>query len=171
MLKLLLFVYLSVAGWAQTGPWQNGPGQSGPGQKGVLYFPVVPNEDLTPGELCTIKDPDFTTFRYAEKIPYCERSVSGGLKNEVYRAYKIPAKCISQFTVDHFIPLSIGGSNNFENLWPEHKKLKQTRLNFENEIHIAVRDGRITQRRAVELVYKTKLNPKMNPQQATYKCD
>ncbi|HEX4924281.1 MAG TPA: hypothetical protein VFV50_09345 [Bdellovibrionales bacterium] len=134
-------------------------------------FPLVPNAKLTPGSLCTPNSPDFEGYRYSQKIPYCRRSVTYEQKQIVYDAYRIPHGCRRNYTVDHLIPLSIGGSNQFENLWPEHHRVKQTRISFEDEIHMQVRDGQMSQQSAVQLVYKVKLRPAINPKDAFSNCN
>lgn len=134
-------------------------------------FPLVPNSKLTPGSLCQPGHPDFAGYRYNQRIPYCKRSVTYEQKQIVYDAYRIPHGCRKNFTIDHLIPLSIGGSNQFENLWPEHHRVKQTRIHFEEEIHLQVREGQVSQQSAVQLVYKVKLRPALNPKNAFANCD
>ena len=125
----------------------------------VLAFPLTPDPHATGGDLCDTGNSDFKEFRYEERIPYCDRNVSSGVKNRVYEAYGIPRKCRKEYTIDHFIPLAIGGSNEAENLWPEHKNLKATRLSLESDVYYDLRAGRITQVQAIELVTHEKLNP------------
>lgn len=84
-------------------------------------FPIGPNAKLTPGELCDHPD----SYRYPEHIGYCARNVSGEEKDQVFAAYrtlgfKLTASRRSSYKVDHYIPLCAGGSNNKENLWPQH---------------------------------------------------
>ena len=61
--------------------------------------------------------------------------------------------------VDHFIPLSIGGTNRRENLWPEHKDIKNLRKNLELDLFEDVRDGKLTQSEAIRRIREAKLNP------------
>lgn len=88
-------------------------------------FPIEPNETITPGKVCDRP----TEFRYAEHIAYCERNVSTGTKAAVIRQYDVELGfSIEQmermdFKIDHFIPLCMGGSNDSENLWPQHKSV------------------------------------------------
>jgi hypothetical protein len=135
------------------------------------YFPIVPNSKMTPGAYCRPGQPDFQGLRYAQRIPSCRRNVSHELKDAVYNAYGIPPRCRNNYTVDHFIPLSIGGNNQFENLWPEHALVKRSRMQFETEIHVAVSEGKMNQQQAIQLVYKVKLNPSMNPNTAVENCN
>ena len=124
-------------------------------------FPLIPNAELTSGDLCDTDDPDFKNYRYSQKIPYCSRNVSYETKTQVYESYNIPAARRGEYTVDHLIPLSIGGSNQIDNLWPEHKKVKETRVNLELEVFEDVRDGKMSQAEAIDLIMKVKMDPQL----------
>lgn len=121
--------------------------------------PMHPDPNQTPGSFCTENDPTFHGYRYAERIPYCDRSVSSRRKALIYEAYGIPERCRYLYTIDHMIPLALGGSNKNENLWPEHRDIKATRQNLELELYEALRDGRITWRVAIEEIEQAKFNP------------
>lgn len=125
----------------------------------ISAFPFTPDENITTGSLCTTSDSDFQEFRYAEQIPYCKRSVSSSDKDQVYRRYGVSQKCRKEYTIDHFIPLSIGGTNRANNLWPEPKSIKALRKNLELELFQAVNAGRMTQAEAVERIREAKFNP------------
>lgn len=122
-------------------------------------YPEYPDASRTPGDLCTESDSDFQEYRYSEQIPYCRRSVSSGLKKTIYRDYGIDLSQKSQYTIDHLVPLSMGGSNSRENLWPEHKAIKALRPNLEYKVYLALRGGRIYQEEAVDIVLEAKFNP------------
>lgn len=126
--------------------------------------PVRPDYRQTPGELCTTQHRDFKEHRYQEKIPYCKRRVSSGLKKQIYRNYGVPLKQKKQYTIDHLIPLSIGGSNSIHNLWPEPKSIKKLRQNLEYDIYLALRKGQITQKEAINIILDAKFNPPINNQ-------
>lgn len=125
-------------------------------------YPLVPRQDLTYGQLCTERSPDFRSYRYAERIPYCERNVTVEQKNMIYNQYRIPTNCRNRYTIDHFIPLSIGGDNSDANLWPEHKIVKATRPRLEQELFEALSGSRITQKQAVELIVREKTKLQRN---------
>lgn len=125
----------------------------------LLAFPLIPDPQVTVGDLCDTANSDFKEYRYKERIPYCNRNVSSGLKSRIYAAYGIPKKCRKEYTIDHFIPLSIGGSNEANNLWPEHKNLKAIRQSLETDLYYDIRGGRITQEEAIERVIHEKMNP------------
>ncbi|MDH4467460.1 MAG: HNH endonuclease signature motif containing protein [Bacteriovoracaceae bacterium] len=139
---LLLFLFLAQMSWG---------------------FPIIPNPEMTPGGVCTKDSPDFSTYRYQQQIPYCARSVSTGLKNKIYEKYGIPSKCRKQYTIDHLIPLSIGGNNDIKNLWPEHKILKRSRQNLEVELFKKLEANQILQKDAIARVINEKLNPTVKP--------
>ena len=122
-------------------------------------YPRVPVRHKTPGELCTPSNPNFAEYRYRERIPYCRRNVSTALKTRVYESYGIPAEERGQYTIDHLIPLSLGGSNSERNLWPEHRAVKATRPRLEQDLFEALHDGRATQREVVESILEIKFDP------------
>lgn len=140
-MKLVLLFVLSFAFWAQA-------------------YPLTPETNVTPGSLCTEEDEDFYEYRYAEQIPYCERDVSSSLKTRIYEDYDIPKSERKDYTIDHFIPLSIGGTNHYDNLWPEHKEVKALRPTLEMQLYVALRDGELTQDEAVKIVMDKKLHPR-----------
>lgn len=122
-------------------------------------YPETPQPNTTPGHLCSTSDAHFKEFRYQEQIPYCRRRVSSGLKRRIYQDYGVPISQKSQYTIDHLIPLSIGGSNRTANLWPEHHEIKALRPDLEFQVFVALRDGRVSQRRAIQIILDAKFNP------------
>lgn len=121
----------------------------------VFAFPEKPDQNFTPGHFCTIGDPDFKEFRYAENIPYCERNVSYSQRTAIYVKYNVPLAERGDYTIDHLIPLSLGGSNSELNLWPQHKILYTG--NLEYQVYKLLRDGKITQKEAINVVLSLKL--------------
>lgn len=119
-------------------------------------FPQTPDQAKTPGDLCDVKDPDFKEYRYNENIPYCERNVTGWRKDKIYDSYAIPEEERNQYTIDHLIPLSIGGSNSDENLWAEHLSLKYERGSLEYDLYVKMKEGSITQAEAIRIILCSK---------------
>lgn len=121
-------------------------------------FPLGPDSRATPGELCDHP----TSYRYAERIKYCERNVDSSLKAEVIRdydsefGYRIESMNRMQFKIDHYIPLCMGGSNNQENLWPQHESVYSVTDPLEGELCMAMSEGRMLQVEAVILIKKAK---------------
>lgn len=127
---------------------------------GTGNYPSGPNPVMTPGALCT----NSNTYRYAEHIKYCDRSVGGSLKNQIIRDYdsklgfsiqKMPR---NDFKIDHFIPLSIGGANDVTNLWPQHKSVYQHSDPLESDVSVLMVNGRIKQAEAIRVIRECKLN-------------
>lgn len=125
----------------------------------AIAFPLVPAPDQTPGHRCDPSNPDFTEYRYEEKIPYCQRRVTTATKNKIYEKYKIPVAERKNYTIDHFIPLALGGSNAAQNLWPENKKIKALRPKLEMDLYIMISKGEITQLAAITIIEEAKLDP------------
>jgi len=123
-----------------------------------LAFPKIPDVKITYGDLCTNKNSDFVEYRYSEKIPYCKRNVSSNRKNKIYNDYKIPVSERKNFTIDHLIPLSIGGSNKNSNLWAEHLILKKQRGTLELDLYLSLKSGIITQKEAINKIICSKFN-------------
>lgn len=130
----------------------------------------TPDED-TIGTLCVENNPDFEEYRYKEKIPYCRRNVWGSLKDRIYRRYGIPKRCRDEYTIDHLIPLSLGGDNSEENLWPEHKEIRaQLRPQLEQELYNLISSGEIKQAKAVRIILEAKLFPPVEQLESFKPC-
>jgi len=126
--------------------------------QGVYAYPLIPNPKVTQGELCSKDNPDFEALRYLEKIPYCKRNVSFEKRQEIYDKYRIPETCRHRYTIDHFIPLAIGGDNSDSNLWPEHVLVKELRPNLELELYLGLKKGQLTQDEAIDTIIHEKMN-------------
>ncbi len=121
--------------------------------------PLRPNPEVTTGDYCDPRDNHFEGYRYKEKVATCYREVSKERKAHVYEIYGVPERCRRQYTIDHFVPLSMGGSNEKTNLWPEHKDIKATRQNLEQALYLQLKDGTISLRRALQMIRHAKMNP------------
>jgi len=121
-------------------------------------FPYTP-EAATKGSVCTTRDKHFEEFRYPEQIAYCYRKVSSSLKKQIYDAYGVPTKCRKHYTIDHFYPLSLGGTNRADNLWPEAKSIKNLRKDLETELFKELQRGSITRAEALSIIHEAKMNP------------
>jgi hypothetical protein len=124
----------------------------------ALAFNHNPPVSVT-GSLCTVSDPDFSEFRYAEHIPYCERNVSTGTKTQIYRDAGVPESQRNQYTIDHFQMLSVGGTNHRDNLWAEHKSIKARRGNLEFNLYQTMLDGCLEQKDVIAIIKDSKLDP------------
>jgi len=106
----------------------------------------------TYGSLCSPTSPDFKEYRYQEQIAYCTRNVSTERKNTICHRDGVDDR--TAFTVDHIIPLSLGGSNDDDNLWCQHHSLNVTHVEFKT--YQELRDGKITQQEAIDIILDAK---------------
>lgn len=120
-------------------------------------YPNGPDAEMTPGKLC-----EHGKTRYAQQITYCERNVSSGEKNAIIADYdnqlgfKIRSMDRMDFKIDHFIPLSIGGSNDAENLWPQHKSVYAYSDKLELLLFQAMEADKIKQMDAIRVIKECK---------------
>lgn len=121
-------------------------------------FPRSPDLSLTPGALCTTP----SEFRYPEQIAYCEREVNSWQKELVFLNYRKIGFSLSgersQYKIDHFIPLCIGGSNDISNLWPQYFTVSKKTDALEPLACAALAKGKISQREVIDLVMAAKLD-------------
>lgn len=125
-------------------------------------IPINPSENETPGDFCSEEDKDFHEYRYPEKMVYCRRNVTSGTKNKIYVQYKVEIKCKHRYTIDHLVPLALGGNNSPENLWPEHVLVKQTRQALEQQLYEEVSQGKMTSDEAVQIILYEKRRLKLD---------
>ena len=132
-------------------------------------YPDGPELINTPGTLC-----EKGAKRYPENITYCERDVSTDLKKQIIRTYdqkfgyniqKMPR---GQFKIDHFIPLSIGGSNNESNLWPQHQSIYESTDPVEHLLGQRISEAKIKQADAIRIIREVKLNLSKVPEALEY---
>lgn len=123
-------------------------------------FPTKPDQSLTPGTLCEQAD----RLRYPERIKYCEREVDTATKYEVIQDYnrklgfKIEPHQRSNFKIDHYIPLCMGGANDKKNLWPQHRSIYKHTDELEMVACQKLALGKITQSKAVDVIKAAKEN-------------
>lgn len=133
-------------------------------------FPTGPNPMTTPGSLCQ----NSKVRRYPEGIVYCERNVSTQTKNGLIKMYderfgfQIRTMKRQDFKIDHFIPLSIGGSNSEDNLWPQHKSVGELTDPLEQLLSDKIIQARITQAEAIRVIKEAKLNLGRAPELIDY---
>ena len=133
-------------------------------------YPVGPNPQTTPGSLCQNSE----VRRYPENIVYCDRDVSTATKNALIKmydnqlGYHIGSMNRGDFKIDHFIPLSIGGSNSSDNLWPQHKSVYKVTDPLEQLLFDKIKEGRIKQADAIRVIREGKLNLGRVPELTDY---
>jgi hypothetical protein len=76
--------------------------------------PLRPDPQLTPGAVASTDMTLICQPGYARSV----RHTSGKLKAQIYREYQIDRRH-GHYEIDHLIPLSLGGADAGENLWPE----------------------------------------------------
>jgi hypothetical protein len=105
--------------------------------------PALPDPKLTPGAVLTTDAAVICQPGYSRSV----RHTSGSLKHRVYVEYGI-APNTGRYEIDHLIPLSIGGADTRENLWPESHDTKRWNADvkdrLENYLHAEVCAGRIS---------------------------
>ena len=102
-------------------------------------WPLYPDPTLTPGDFFPdVTAADVCTPGYATAA----RHVTKSERDAVFAEYGDPQDS-SEYTLDHFIPLNLGGSDAVTNLWPEpvavpgsHEKDK-----VEDFLHLQVCSG------------------------------
>jgi len=127
-------------------------------REGTAPYPDGPDGRLTPGSLCEAPD----SFRYPERVKYCERRVESSEKNSIIATYDMElGYAIRQlpradFKIDHLIPLCAGGSNHRDNLWPQHKSVYTRTDPLEPLLCDAMAKGKLKQAEAMELILNAK---------------
>ncbi len=126
---------------------------------GERNFPKGPDANLTPGALCVRP----TEHRYPENINYCERDVDTRTKKEIFVHYdqlgfRTRSMNRMDFKIDHYIPLCMGGANDVENLWPQHKSVYEITDPLEPLLCEKMAAGRILQKDAVRYIKAAKAN-------------
>ena len=121
-------------------------------------YPKGPELDITSGKTCDRP----SSYRYSEKIAYCDRDVSIETKESIISeydqkfGYSIAKMPRSEFKIDHLIPLCAGGSNDVENLWPQHKSVYTITDPLEPVVCQKMAKGRLRQADAISLVIEGK---------------
>lgn len=124
----------------------------------IPRFPSSPDLDLTPGKICDTP----TTHRYAEQVAYCERDVSYETKELLIKrydrelGYRIESMNRAEFKIDHYIPLCAGGSNDPQNLWPQHKSIYEITDPIEPLVCQKMLEGKLRQAQAINIIKKAK---------------
>jgi hypothetical protein len=129
-------------------------------------YPLTPQPSLTPGSLCQ----NGGSRRYPERIPYCERDVDHELKEQVVRnydrtfGYRVGSIGRHHFKIDHYIPLCMGGSNNADNLWPQHPSVYEITDPIEPLLCERMAKGLISQAEAIKIIKIVKNDLNRAPQ-------
>ena len=120
-------------------------------------YPMRPDARLTPGKLCDLP----VEYRYPEHVAYCGRDVERETKAEIFAAYRrlgypMSSTNRSDYKIDHYIPLCMGGSNDKVNLWPQHVSIYNITHSLEALLCEKMKQGKLSQSRAVNYVKSVK---------------
>lgn len=121
----------------------------------IYAFPKTPAINIAPGEFCSESNKDFDGYRYPDNVVHCRRNVSHKTKNKICKLYGVYDR--RDYTVDHIIPLSLGGSNSEKNLWCQSRKILTA--NIEYYYYRMVRDGKMRHANAIHALMALKFNP------------
>jgi hypothetical protein len=104
---------------------------------------IRPDRNLTPGAFYDdITQAQICTSGYSKR----ERHTSAKLKRRVFLQYGID-KNKGHYEVDHLIPLSLGGADEKDNLWPESYDTQpwnaSVKDRLEDWLHTEVCSGRV----------------------------
>jgi len=116
---LFFMILILILGCAMYYVMENQPSIFYPPQTTDTYVPnlsIYPDPTLTPGDVMSTN----WTIVCADGYSARARNVSEKKKKEVYARYNITyPQPTGSIEVDHYVAISIGGSNSIENLWPE----------------------------------------------------
>jgi hypothetical protein len=104
----------------------------------------LPDSDCTPGHVFPgITAKEVCISGYSRSV----RDVSQALKEYIYDTYNISSRAPGQYQVDHLVSLTLGGSNDIANLWPQPKEPRpgyNEKNKLTNELRRRICDGRIS---------------------------
>lgn len=126
-------------------------------QNSIQEYPSRPIAKFTPGELCDRP----ASYRYPENIAYCGRDVTTEQKDQVFDQYRRSGFRLTQskradYKIDHYFPLCAGGSNNNENLWPQHLSISNVTDSLEQLGCEKMAQGKIKQSKFIALIKRVK---------------
>ena len=105
---------------------------------------IRPDPKLTPGDALPVAEDEVCEPGYSK---FVRRYIDGRTKERVYREYGLENHKPGEYEIDHLISISLGGSNDLKNLWPQSlddTKLWNAKLKdrLERRLHRLVCDER-----------------------------
>lgn len=97
-------------------------------------------------------DPTLTPGVFGNVI--VPRDVTSVMKKIVFVNYNIGLLRRMFYTIDHLVPLEIGGTNSIKNLWPQPKKEAKLKDLDENRLRVEIKKGTITMADAQQEILK-----------------
>jgi hypothetical protein len=67
--------------------------------------------------------------------------------------YNIPLVDRDKYKIDHLIPISCGGSNSPDNLWPQPIAEAAEKAKLEQDLYLRLKAGYIAQAQAIKEIY------------------
>jgi hypothetical protein len=95
---------------------------------------IAPDTTITPGAVRTTDAFDVCSHGTAQL-----RHMTRERSDEILAAYGLPGGRHEAFEIDHLIPLSIGGSDTDQNLWPEPRRMIETEWSAERKDGLEMR--------------------------------
>ena len=88
---------------------------------------MLPDPACTPGSVAATADPNDDPAKPAEQAEVCNAGFESKhrpatvrrFRDAAMKAYHVPAGDLGRVEYDHLVPLSLGGSNDVTNLWPQ----------------------------------------------------
>ncbi len=116
---------------------------------------TYPNYSQTPGD--TFSEVTVSELCGGKYVRHT-RDVSTSLKREIKANYQLDPDQYSNYSIDHFIPLSLGGTNEVQNLWPQKIKgivYGATQKSLSDDyLHRQVCAGNITLEKAQDMIFR-----------------
>jgi hypothetical protein len=105
---------------------------------GAETWPRLPDDQLTPGAVLTRSRAHVCVANYSNTVRHTGRK----LKDLVYEEYRIAVHVVGEAEIDHRVPLSLGGADVRENLWPQSYLIRpygaHEKDSLEDRIHALV---------------------------------
>jgi hypothetical protein len=126
----------------------------------TLGYPFYPHTDTPGATYSDLKQEELCEVGYTKSV----RNVSTYTKHQVFAHYGITVGHFREYEVDHFISLELGGSNAFENLFPQpyeiYLNVNGTNMRMgarekdvvETNLHKRVCNGEITLKEAQTII-------------------
>lgn len=102
----------------------------------------LPNPKLTPGDALRVTRDDLCDHKYED----LDDSTPVTVKDQVFKRYGIRMGGPESYNIDHLIPVSLGGSNDVKNLWPQPLSGEwnhQKKNKLEDHLHKLVCQGEL----------------------------
>jgi hypothetical protein len=118
---------------------------------------ALPDRQLTPGQWDSSLTPGYLCTHSSDE----RRNVSQSTKHRVFASYGIAypdPEQRSQWEVDHLVSLSLGGTNDVSNLWPQQAPGYHDKDKLEVRLYHLICDGKLdlpTAQRAMATNWKT----------------